>query len=241
MTYSNTGCQSRSLTFESFSIHFVQSDNKKRTQKMHDILCVISLLKYFPVGGGKNPLLRAATRFDLPIFGRSSSSVALSVKRKHGWNIIWGQTHRCRGGETLYKHTESSETTADQSTWGQCSRALRSYTMPINLRSRLWRWALKNQWFMIYVELNPCGIQRETNMWRSDRRERETRATCMCFNWCFSSVCLQIVTVKQQNKRRPSVCSSADSESEDLLPVLIDHSQILNEYHLEQVGVLLWN
>lgn len=45
----------------------------------------------------------------------------------------------------------------------------------------------------------------------------------------------EIVTVKQQNKRRPSVCSSADSESEDLLPVLIDHSQILNEYHLEQL------
>lgn len=45
--------------------------------------------------------------FDQPIFGRSSSFVALSVKRKHGWNISWGQTHRWRGGETLYKHTES--------------------------------------------------------------------------------------------------------------------------------------
>uniref|UniRef100_A0A673KKS1 Nuclear receptor coactivator 7-like n=1 Tax=Sinocyclocheilus rhinocerous TaxID=307959 RepID=A0A673KKS1_9TELE len=46
---------------------------------------------------------------------------------------------------------------------------------------------------------------------------------------------VEIVTVKQQNKRRPSVCSSADSESDDLLPVLIDHSQILNEHHLEQL------
>ncbi|KAF4102678.1 nuclear receptor coactivator 7 isoform X1 [Onychostoma macrolepis] len=44
-----------------------------------------------------------------------------------------------------------------------------------------------------------------------------------------------IVTVKQQNKRRPSVCSSVDSESYDLLPVLIDHSEILNEHHLEQL------
>ncbi|XP_048009548.1 nuclear receptor coactivator 7 isoform X2 [Megalobrama amblycephala] len=44
----------------------------------------------------------------------------------------------------------------------------------------------------------------------------------------------KIVTVKQQ-KRRPSVCSSADSESEDLQPVLVDHSQILKEQHLEQL------
>lgn len=66
----------------------------------------------------------------------------------------------------------------------------------------------------------------------------------MCFwiNWCFSSVCLQIITVKQEKKRRPSVCSSADSESDDLLPVLTDHSQILKEHHLEQVSdALLWN
>ncbi|KAK7158380.1 hypothetical protein R3I93_009556 [Phoxinus phoxinus] len=46
---------------------------------------------------------------------------------------------------------------------------------------------------------------------------------------------VEIVTVKQQNKRRPSVCSSADSESEDLLPVLLNHSQILNQHHLEQL------
>ncbi|XP_043113634.1 nuclear receptor coactivator 7 isoform X1 [Puntigrus tetrazona] len=45
----------------------------------------------------------------------------------------------------------------------------------------------------------------------------------------------EIVTVKQQKKRRPSICSSADSESEDLLPVLTDRSQILNEHHLEQL------
>ncbi|XP_056331786.1 nuclear receptor coactivator 7 isoform X1 [Danio aesculapii] len=44
----------------------------------------------------------------------------------------------------------------------------------------------------------------------------------------------QIVSVKQQ-KRRTSVCSSADSESDDLLPVLINHSQILKELHLEQL------
>ncbi len=129
---------------------------------------------------------------------------------------------------------ESSETPADQSTWGQCSTALRSYTMLINLRSRLWRWALKNQCFT-----TQCGAQSLWVHWT--RAALITRGTCMCFNWCFSSVCLQIVTVKQQNKRRPSVCSSADSEADDLLPVLIDHSQILNEQHLEQVSVLLWN
>lgn len=42
---------------------------------------------------------------------------------------------------------ESSETPADQSTWGQCSTALRSYTMLINLRSRLWRWAFEEPVF----------------------------------------------------------------------------------------------
>lgn len=63
------------------------------------------------------------------------------------------------------------------------------------------------------------------------------------FTWinCLSSVCLQIVTVTQQKQRCPSVCSSADSEPEELLPVLLDHSQILNEHHLEQVSVLLRN
>ncbi|XP_065126646.1 nuclear receptor coactivator 7 isoform X1 [Paramisgurnus dabryanus] len=43
-----------------------------------------------------------------------------------------------------------------------------------------------------------------------------------------------IVSVKQQ-KRRPSVCSSEDSESEDLLPVLTDHSHIFKEHHLDKL------
>ncbi|KAI2654836.1 Nuclear receptor coactivator 7 [Labeo rohita] len=46
---------------------------------------------------------------------------------------------------------------------------------------------------------------------------------------------VEIVTVTQQKQRCPSVCSSADSEPEELLPVLLDHSQILNEHHLEQL------
>ncbi|XP_067305592.1 nuclear receptor coactivator 7 isoform X2 [Pseudorasbora parva] len=45
---------------------------------------------------------------------------------------------------------------------------------------------------------------------------------------------VEIVTVNQQ-KRRPSVYSSSDSESAELLPVLIDHGQIMNEHHLEQL------
>ncbi|XP_056142627.1 nuclear receptor coactivator 7 isoform X2 [Lampris incognitus] len=63
----------------------------------------------------------------------------------------------------------------------------------------------------------------------------------------FASRCVepyvQIITVKDP-KRRPSVCSSEESEAEepedhkhvvDILPVLSDHSQLLEDHHLESL------
>ncbi|XP_052003132.1 nuclear receptor coactivator 7-like [Xyrauchen texanus] len=45
---------------------------------------------------------------------------------------------------------------------------------------------------------------------------------------------VEIITDKP-DKRRQSLCSSTDSEYEDLLPVLTDNSQILQQQHLEQL------
>ncbi|XP_041962874.1 nuclear receptor coactivator 7 isoform X2 [Alosa sapidissima] len=45
---------------------------------------------------------------------------------------------------------------------------------------------------------------------------------------------VQIITAKDQ-KRRQSLCSSEDEQPEDLLPQLREHSQILQDQHLERL------
>ncbi|XP_036395395.1 nuclear receptor coactivator 7 [Megalops cyprinoides] len=46
---------------------------------------------------------------------------------------------------------------------------------------------------------------------------------------------VEIVTVNEA-KRCQSVCSSEDEEPEDLLPVLIDHSELLKEAHIQRLA-----
>ncbi|KAJ8288296.1 hypothetical protein COCON_G00009550 [Conger conger] len=49
---------------------------------------------------------------------------------------------------------------------------------------------------------------------------------------------VEIVTVTE-TKRRQSICSSEDEEPEDILPVLSDHSELLEDTHVQKLGAHL--